>query len=324
MNLSELAKQVAEERIIVRPPVKEHVQALRKYMINGVQKRHVFLPMLVANKTKDGKLYIIDGSTRVRAIYSLYIALQSKRNEDDEKYTKAAVYVENSSIGIQVFHNLTEEQCNQLYIDFNTKGKKVALSKLIEYDSRHMANHITNQLLETNSKLQEAGIDTEKRAVIRPTNKNFLSLSQLRQIVNVFMVGNHLTQNKEGHKTYPLKEGEYIQLINAWINELFKWEEPRDIGNYYKTMLASFPIIISLAYYANEDVIQKSFEERMSFMMTKMETLRDVDWSTNNKCFEKFKGSYRKGTNLYFLSNEQATIKQLVKWYNQLPFKEVM
>ncbi|MBO1511879.1 DNA sulfur modification protein DndB [Metabacillus bambusae] len=321
MTLSYLAKQFEEDHIILRASIKEHIQALRKYILNGIDKQQAFLPMLVANKTKDGKLQMIDGSTRVRAIYSLFQSLQNKQTDKDERNTKTAVYFENSSIGIQVFHEFSDEECDQLYIDFNTKGKKVALSKLIEYDSRHMDNHITNKLLETNTMLKEAGIDTEKRAIIRPTNTKFLSLSQLRQIVNVFMEGHHLVVKKESSKSYPLTEEEYIHLINAWIYELFKWQKPRDIGNYHKTMLASFPIIISLAYYANEGIIHKTLEERTSLMMMKMKQLSHVDWSTSNKCWEEFKGAYRKGSDLYFIKNEPAAIKQLVNWYNQLHIK---
>ncbi|WP_299093881.1 DNA sulfur modification protein DndB [uncultured Metabacillus sp.] len=324
MTLTDLAKRLAEDQIILRETIKEHVQNLRKYLINGIDKKQAYLPMLVVNKASDGTLQMIDGSTRARAIYTLYVMLQNKKLEKDETMTKVAVYFENSSIGIQVFHQLTEEECDQLYIDFNTKGKKVALSKLIEYDSRHLDNQITNMLMETNTMLKEAGIDTEKRSIIRPTNRNFLSLSQLRQIVKIFMEGYHLAVKKEGHKTYPLDEKEYVELINAWINELFKWQHPRDAGNYHKTLLASFPVILSLAYYVNEEVIDKPLEDRFKVMKSKMKALDTIDWSSENKLWEKFKGSHRKGTNLYFLSNEPATIKQLVNYYHQISFKGVM
>ena len=322
MTLPYLAKQFEEDHIILRTSMKEHVQALRKYMINGMDKKRVFLPMIVANKTSEGKLQIIDGSTRVRAIYSLYQYLQNK--EDDEKHTKAKVYFENSSLGIQVFHDLTEEQCNQLYIDFNTRGKKVALSKLIEYDSRHLDNIITNRILETNSQMKEAGIETEKRAVIRPTNKNFLSLSQLRQLVNIFTTGKHILSNQENTQKYLLKEQDYVELVNSWINEIFLWEKPKEIGNYQHTMLASFPVMISIAYFVNEDMIHKPLETRLSFMKARMRTLAEIDWSSHHADWRQFKGSYRHAANLYFLSNEPATIKQLLQWYSRIEIKEVM
>lgn len=324
MKLTELSHMIAEERLILRETKKEHVQALRTYFMTGHDKKQVYLPMLVANKKSDGKLQMVDGSTRAKAIYSLYVMMQNKKFNKNEVMTKLAVYFENSSIGIQVFNNLSEEECNQLYIDFNTRGKKVALSKLIEYDSRHLHNQITNKLMETNTKLKQAEIETEKRAIIRPTNKHFLSLSQLRQIVGVFMEGNHLASKKETNKTYPLTEQEYVELVNTWINELFQWHDPTDIGNYHNTMLASFPVILSLVYYVNEGEVEKTLEERVVKVKKKMQALTKIDWSSQNKSWQSFKGSYRNGTNLYFLNNDLGTIKQLINWYKQGSFEEVV
>lgn len=324
MKLNDLSYMIAEDNLILRETNKEHVQALRKYLLTGHDKKQVYLPMLVANKTSDGKLHMIDGSTRAKAIYSLYVTMQNKQIIKNDVMTKLAVYFENSSIGIQVFNNLSQEECDQLYIDFNTRGKKVSLSKLIEYDSRHLHNQITNKLMETNATLKQAGIETEKRAIIRPTNKHFLSLSQLRQIVGVFMEGNHLASKKETNKTYPLTEQEYVQLVNTWINELFKWHDPTDIGNYHNTMLASIPVILSLVYYVNDGEIEKAMEERVVEVKKKMQALAKVDWSTQNKRWQSFKGSYRKGTNLYFLNNDVETMKQLISWYHQTALEEVV
>lgn len=323
ISLPYLVKQYKDDQIILRPTMKEHIQLLRKYIINGIETKQVFLPMLVANKTSNGKLQMIDGSTRVRAISSIFDSLQ-KENYSEEQATKLKIYFENSSIGIQVYHDLLETECDQLYLDFNTKGKKVALSKLIEYDSRNLQNVVTNQLIERNKTLKEAGIETEKRAVIRPTNKNFLSLSQLRQLVKVFMEGNHQHTVSDQGRNYPLTETEYIQLMDVWFNEIFKWHHYKTIGNYENTMLASFPIILSLAYYVNKDVESQSFESRFKIIETKLPALSQVDWSPNNDRWKTFKGTYRKGTSLYFLKNEMTTIKQLIDWYEGLHFKEVM
>lgn len=325
MKLTELCHMIAEENLMLRETKKEHVQALRKYLIAGFDKKQVYLPMLVANKTNDRMMQMIDGSTRAKAIYSMYVMMmQNKKQSKNEVMTKLAVYFENSSIGIQVFHNLSEGECDQLYIDFNTRGKKVALSKLIEYDSRQLHNQITNKLMETNAKLKQAGIETEKHAIIRPTNKRFLSLSQLRQIVGVFMEEDHTSSKKEPTKTYPLTEHEYVELINTWIYELFTWENPTHIGNYHITMLASFPVILSLAYYVNEGEGKKNLEERIIELKKKMQVLATIDWSPQNKCWQSFKGSYRKGTTLYFLNNDLGTMKQLINWYHQHSLEEVM
>jgi hypothetical protein len=72
----------------------------------------------------------------------------------------------------------------------------VSLSKRIAYDTRNEINRITNDILRDNGFLREAGVELEKRAVMRPTNQNLLSLSQL-----------HSEENSE--------------LITGWFRELF-------------------------------------------------------------------------------------------------------
>ncbi|MBD1383115.1 DNA sulfur modification protein DndB [Metabacillus arenae] len=324
MSLSFLAKQFAKDQIIIRAVKKEHVQALKRYIISGMETKQAFLPMLVANKSVDGKLQMIDGSTRVYAIHSLYNSLKTQSSHYEENQTKLAVYLENSSIGIQVFQGLSESECDQLYIDFNTRGKKVALSKLIEYDSRNLDNQITNRLIETNEMLRQAGIETEKRAIIRPTNKKFLSLSQLRQVVKIFMKGDQFASIKVSDKESLLMEEEYTELLNNWFYELFKWQTPKEAGNYHITMLASFPVISSIAYFVNDGMVNETFEKRMNQMVNRMQQLSQIDWSTSSHVWESFNGAYRNGIELYFLKNEPATIKQILKWLEKAAFKGVM
>ncbi|MED3552741.1 DNA sulfur modification protein DndB [Cytobacillus praedii] len=324
-TVNELSVLINNGQVKLREVNKLHIRAIKKYILENVSSEQIYFPPLVATVAylgteKPQELTIVDGSQRLAVLCQIeemgYKAAQSDLHEEMKKGYKLLQFVKHMEVAIQIFEGLSKEETDQLYIDLNTKGKKVALSKRIAFDSRKELNIITNKILETNKQLSTAGVEIEKRAVIRPTNKKLLSLSQLRQIVAIFITGKMVfrTLEDDRYETHLHAEG-YIQLLNAWFDELFRLYPPEQIGNFQVSMLANHPLLISVAYFANKGLEKTGLQERKRELAKRMNQLIDVDFNRQNPIWKEFKGASRAG--YYYLANDKANIEKLVRWLEE-------
>lgn len=262
---------------------------------------------------------IIDGNQRLKAFCQIEEMGSRAVKSDSDQHMKIGYillhFLQKTEVAVQIFEGLTKEEADQLFIDLNTKGKKVALSKRIAFDSRKELNKITNAILKNNKQLKIAGVEIEKRAIVRPTNRKLLSLSQLRQIVAIFLTGKMIHRAVDDHYEANLVGNDYIKLITIWFNELFQQYPPERIGNFEESMLANFPLLLGIAYYVNKGLEKQPFEERQQELVYRMEQLRKVDWKRDNPVWKNFKGVARSG--YYFLSNDKRNIEKLVTWLGQ-------
>lgn len=320
-SVEELSDMMKNNCIQLREVSQPQVRQIREYLFENATARHIYLPPLVASvkEIKGGKpekLTMIDGNKRIQALCQLPKLIDQSLQSSDEKMEKAVVIdflLNETAIAVQVIEGLSQAECDQLYIDFNSRGKKVALSKRIEYDSRNEINQITNQVLIQNNELKNAGVETEKRAIIKPANKNLLSLSQLRQITAVFVTGKMNKEFKAVEMEATLTQLEYVTLINFWFDKLFQLHPSRTIGNYEATILASFPMLLALACYVNKNVIDKELNVRKKMINERMNRLVGVNWNPQSETWSQFKGR-RDKNNLFYFARDQKTIQQLVAW----------
>lgn len=321
--VSELVRMHKEGQLALRETNQLHVRRIKKYIFSNAAGGEIFLPPLVASVKKgmlDGQtpanLRIVDGSHRMKALLQLEDQIfMSMKSEDDADIRNAyhlQYLLEQTELAVQVLEGLSQEEEDQLFIDLNTKGKQVALSKRIAYDSRNSLNGITNRVLQSNAKLKEAGVETEKRSMIRPANKKFLSLSQLRLLVATFLAGKVLGRPEEWKGNHELTEEEYMELVNLWLERLFTFYPPDRIGNYHETMLASFPLIQAIALFAIKDTKDKPFPEKKQHIVQRMDSIKEIDWSSGNLEWRKFEGSLRGDT--FFLAKNKRHIDQISDW----------
>lgn len=324
-SYKELIGLLKNKDIHLRDINQVRVRMIKKYMLDNALSGHIYFPPLVANleklKTNSGieeKLAIIDGTQRLTALLQLEdLILKAKNSEQQAEIKKGynlQYLLESTAFAIQVFDNITKEEADQLFIDLNTKGKIVALSKRIAYDSRSLTNQITNAVLTLNEELQIAGVEMEKRAVIRPANKKLLSLSQLRQLVEIFISGKQLSKKMGSDEKFMLQQDEYTQLMHLFLHELFKLYPARSIGNYHQSMLASYPLLLSLVLYINKDDAYLPFQIRKENLLWKMGNLRHVDWSRTNPVWLQFKGSHLGRDQYYYLDKSKENIERLIQW----------
>jgi DNA sulfur modification protein DndB len=328
LTIRELTKRVIDGRVLLREVSQPHVRSIKRYIFDNVQTGQVYFPSFVAHLEEgelvdgvDGVLSIIDGSHRIKALVQLeemmHKALNSEKEDDLKKGYKIQYLFEHTLLSFQTFEGFTVEEKDQLYIDLNTKGKKVSLSKRIAYDSRSHINQITNYVLQLNENLQLSGVEMEKAAIIRPGNKKLLSLTQLRQIVSIFLTGKALHSTAEITVKHPLETHEYLHLINVWLDELFTLCPASIIGNYRESMLAGYPLLISVALYANDGLVFASFERREKILRERMAKLKQIDFSRKNDRWLQFNGSIKGREKLFQLANNKNNIAQLVKWLEQ-------
>lgn len=319
-TIEELGEMLREGRIITREPNKLQVRAIRKYVRDNIMSGDIYFPPLVAagelGNGNPQSFHLIDGVNVLHALTSLNViidkSLKSPVIEEKEMGLHLLNVLDEVKVAIQILDGLSEEEQGQLYIDLNSHGKKVALSKKIAYDSRNIINIITNDLLRTNESLQIAGIEHERTVIVRPNNKQFLSLSQLRGIVCIFITGKVTsTRVLNVHVNENLLE-ERLSLVHLWFEELFSFQDIEEIGNYHITMLASFPLIQALALYTIEGIENNTDKE--TYIKTKMQKIKHINWDREQKVWRQFPGITKGKDQYFYLKNTKKTIEMLVSW----------
>ncbi len=325
-TIGELTQMITNQQITLREVNKLQVRMIRRYILSNAVTEQVYLPPIVArveegkllDEGKPTRLVIVDGTQRMKALTELQAYVEKAIGSDNDQARldglKLIGALDKVEVAFQVFEGLDEQEANQLYVDLNTKSKKVALSKRISFDSRNEINQTTNKVLNSNSLLKEAGVELEKRAVMRPKNKKLISLSQLRQIVAYFITGKQISSSLAYEAEMNTINDEHIEIINAWFDELFKLHSVKTIGNYEVSMLASFPLLYAIAVYAAEGIRDMKKEERKEVVISRMSKLEKVDWSRTNSVWRKFNGSERGREKYYYLNNDKKTIDALVFW----------
>ncbi|WP_285767279.1 DNA sulfur modification protein DndB [Peribacillus sp. SI8-4] len=323
-SIMELVDMYRNGQIATREINQLRVRSIKNYLLENALTNQIYLPPLVAScregtfSVKEAaQLSIIDGTQRIVAFAQLEDSILKALKKDEEKVKQAYKLdslMKDSAIAVQVFEGLTEAEESQLYLDINLRGKKVPLSKRISFDSRNNLNVITNQVLHTHQALRTAGVELEKRSINRPANKNLLSLSQLRQVIGIFMTGRVYVNIEEKVSSCPLASSEYITLIHLYLNELFEMFPPERMGDCTKCMLACYPLFVAVALYANDQMENQPIDHRKQLITTRMSKLKAVDWSPANPIWREFSGTYKGRPSVFQLSNDKHNIKAMVRW----------
>ena len=321
-SVTELVEMIQQQKIKLREPNKIQVRAIRKYIVDNILSRDIYIPPIVAagelTNEKPSTLNIIDGVNLLSALTTLSTTvlkmIQSENEEEKRRGFTLHYALDEVKVAFQIFDGLSEEQMQQLHIDLNSKGKKVSLSKRIAYDSRNIINLVTNDVLCHNEQLQLAGVEQEKLVIKRPNNKKLLSLSQLRSLVCLFVTGKMETTKVINVNINETLVDERLPLIKVWLDELFQLYNPLKIGDYHESIFASFPILQALAYYALEGIEQSN--DQVKHIQKRMQRLKDVNWSRDQDIWTQFNGMKKGKEKYFYLDNTKANVQAIVNWLN--------
>lgn len=329
VSIQEVIEWIESGLIKYRTHNQPRVKLFKTYIVDNINSHFLFIPPVVINRSGEpqSEYTVIDGNVRIKALSQLKALIKEKEESEDIEDMiighKLRQFFEYGVISVQWFDSLSTETINQLYIDFNTKGKKVSLSKLIAYDSRNEINHITNEILNHNLELQIAGIEMEKRSVVKPRNSNLLSLSQLRRLITIFLTHVPTLTVPKGPIKTSLNKEENIELVSEWFYSLFELHEPATIGDYKQTILSSFPLLTAMAYYSIKDTEHLTFEEKQQVMCKRMQALHSLNFKTEHPIWNQFEGTINHKTNLIILRGTTTNILSLASWLEHVTKKEV-
>lgn len=325
-SIEEMMKMQQLNHLQLRETNPGHVSKIRKYVVDNFLNNTIYFPPIVAcielsecfTEDKPSRLIIIDGSSRLQALTDFDQTILKLISSDEEQLQRKGFLLKyrlrEMNVAVQIFEGLSEDEINQLYVDLNSKGKKVALSKRISNDSRDAVNVATNQIMRTHEGLKRAGIEVERAAVIRPHNQKFLSLSQLRTLVVFFLTGKTVANNLY-IESYGQKEFEATyELLCIWFDELFLLCEPEDIGNYHETILASFTVILAIAHYAIQGLDDVMYKDRELLVKKRMHTLQAMDWTRDQETWLQFEGDFKGKEQYYYLNQNKRTVSSIVEW----------
>lgn len=324
-SVKELTDMLENERLALREVNEGQARMIRRYILENVVQEQIYLPPIVAaierGSLEDGRpdsLIVIDGTQRMKAFSQLGGAVSRMTSSDDAAEQKQGFtlhYMLNKiQVAVQVFEGLSSKEMDQLYIDLNTKGKKVSLSKRISYDSRNEVNLLTNRLLESHQLLRKAGVELEKTAVMRPRNKNLVSLSQLRRLVGYFMTGKAINGKISMRSENIAQVDECFDILMSWFDELFKLHDAKTIGDYKLSMLASYPLLSALTQYVYGGIENEGFAVKKETIQRRMRNLSHLDWSQKQEIWKTFDGSVRGKDKYYYLNQDKKTNKALIDW----------
>ncbi|MCH7320660.1 hypothetical protein LZ480_02065 [Solibacillus sp. MA9] len=303
-----------------------HVNKIRKYVVDNFMKESIYFPPIVAcleagetiQTEKPMQLTVIDGSSRIKALTDFDHMILKLISDDDEKNQRKGFFLKyrlkEMKIAVQIFEGLSEEEINQLYIDMNSKGKKVALSKRISHDSRDAINVATNKLMASHKGLNLAGIEVERASVIRPNNQKFLSLAQLRTIVILFITGTTSIRNVNLDNYGQREFDEVFDLLCIWFDELFALHPAETVGDYHQTMLASFSMIYAIVHYVNFELNDVPIKKRELILRKRMKALHSIDWRRDQDLWLQFEGNFKGKDQYYYINQNKRTTSAIVKW----------
>jgi hypothetical protein len=326
-KVKELLSYIKEDKIKFFDVGQARVRTIRNYLVDNILNNEIYLPPIVIatnlkNETDNSReLTIIDGNGRLNALSQIELVVQKKEKslnmEEIAESEALRIFINEGVVAAQIYHGLTDEKVKQIYVDLNTKGKKVALSKLISYDSRNEINRISNEVLDQNVQLNIAGVELELKSLIKPNNKSFLTLSQLRKLIATFFTCEIKSELPKGPIKNKLSYEENIETINLWFSILFKLRSPESIGDYNQTILASFPFLQSLCYYAVKDTQKLDFESKKKIIEGRMLKLTDFDFSTDRTEWENFNGVRKGKGNYFYFSPNKENILRIEKWITE-------
>lgn len=294
MKVKDLLDRYTLNKLVNRDVSSTKVSQLRKYIDTYDSEIGIYFPAVILAATEDPKkintenltvqfsdsvkFIVLDGQHRIKA-------LESFKNQqiDNERLIEVLM----STVTVQIYFNLKEQEQRQLFLDINSTSKQVSKSLAFRYDGRDLLNVMIKELIFSNreNKLSLLKIDQKER-IVRPSNKNWMSFARLNRFLSYLL----FNTNKLSARTSKIIAENQVEILNFLEQYLESLIEvfPEDFGNVQKYLLGHEAYQNALAIASHKKIIQidgNKFRVKENWQ-DYMESLAMIDFTPENPKYE--------------------------------------
>ncbi|UTR06986.1 DGQHR domain-containing protein [Alkalihalobacillus sp. LMS6] len=251
----------------------------------------------------ENDLVIIDGQHRLKALDQFYLGELNNINLNNSNFE--------SSITAQIYIGLTIEQERNLFIDINSKSKKVTNSLITKYDSRDIMNILTTDLYKISSHVRSLGIQFDKSRVYRPRDTEFTTSVKFKIFLSIILFGKNSLNSADLH----LIRNNYDETLNllAKFFDVFVHAIPVVPGDISKFSLGDDSMQKALANYLFKTItIDGNFLMWVGNWEDEVKAISDFNWSINNPVLKSlYTDNYVGSNKQHFYSLNNSLIGEL-------------
>lgn len=299
LTVEELLKNYSIDSEVNRDIGQERVRRLKKYIETYDTEIGIYFPSVILaasfkNMAEDltvashgnvpvlhfsdrATLTVIDGQHRIKALESF------KRTCDDlERLTD----VLNSTVTVQIYLGLTKDEQRSLFLDINSKSKKVPLGLAFQFDERDPFNRLIKDLLKEYSIFDVVKV-SQKSSMRRPQNKEWISYTRFHRFLS-FLLFDRMNPSPRTEKILVKNYVESKDFINRYF-EVLTHAIPGEWGDVNEMVLGNEAVQNALAIASHRRFISYNSKDEIQFSpdwTDQVEALTLMDWSPGNSIFE--------------------------------------
>lgn len=322
---SELIKFFEIDGDVQREVIDYHVADIQKYIQYGIEGKNIYFPPIILSARGKGtydkvqqeyrlrfdeKLTLLDGQHRIKAFENIIKRLAIRTDSNSQAQLK---YVSDFPFSIQVFMNITKSEEKQLFTDVNTKASKVSNTLLIMYKSDDLCSQLVKDIIENHPTIPEDMFEVRSKY----TKTKFMTAATLQNIIvtlNDRLLHTQRTDSKITEETYDQYKKKTIEFLNL-LNTYFSF----NLHGRSQSIIYIPKVLSSLAFFV-ADTLEKNPMISMEELFG--DYIKQIDWSHNNKEFEKIGLTYNPNTGRYSVTSGVRGMKAIVEYLNKT-WKEV-
>lgn len=318
---NELIKFFEIDGDVQRELIDYHVADIQKYIQYGMEGKNIYFPPIILSARGRGtydkdlqeyrlrfdeKLTMLDGQHRIKAFESIMKRLSIRTDAQSQAQLS---YVSNFPFSVQIFMDITNEEEKQLFTDVNTKASKVSNTLLIMYKSDDLCSQLVKDIIENHPTIPEDMFEVRSKY----TKTKFMTAATLHNIIvtlNDRLLHTQRADSKITEETYHIykeKTVEFLDLLNTYFSF--------NLHGRSQSIIYIPKVLSGLAFFI-ADALEKDPTTTMEKLFE--EYIKKIDWSHNNRDFEKIGLTYNPNTGRYSITNGVRGMKAIVEYLTRM------
>lgn len=257
------------------------------------------------------KLSINDGQHRFEGIRTALKQLEkdflkSKNKEKSEAIRKKINELEEMAIPMVIFSGLEENEEKQLFHDLNNLAQRPSKNSNIKLNQSDYTSKLARELAEYNPYLKKYGVEMDK-ASIHSNNPNTVLLATIYNSIRELYHEN-FKKNKDYINISSYRE--HFTYVNEWLDDIFD-VLPKDIDTKGKYVLdKGYALKAIFRFIGKMELDGKSKNDILK-------AIKSVDFSIDNKEWEKHGGSINKFGRIEFFGGSNGGYRAILNLLNE-------